>query len=214
MVIQAINTAIPATGAGATEGHHGKPKTNKIVAIEAEEGDDRHVYDGYQYGWLDVREDGEDILKVAELDLDGRPTLTNMRHHFQILFQPPAVHNNGMESASVDMLHLIYLNVFKMLFSYTIHQNLPDAKKKLVRNYLKAASFYSYDAAADNSENPVMRWIGREVKKFIADAPIHLPFLLRLVAGMDRSVPSSWLVAWYLLGTLGRVGTIGSFGTG
>eukprot|EP00327_Prymnesium_parvum_P013744 CAMPEP_0184404140 /NCGR_PEP_ID=MMETSP0007-20130409/85781_1 /TAXON_ID=97485 /ORGANISM="Prymnesium parvum, Strain Texoma1" /LENGTH=187 /DNA_ID=CAMNT_0026760279 /DNA_START=9 /DNA_END=573 /DNA_ORIENTATION=- len=118
-----------------------------------------------------------------------------MRHHFQILFQPPAVHNNGMESASVDMLHLIYLNVFKMLFSYTIHQNLPDAKKKLVRNYLKAASFYSYDAAADNSENPVMRWIGREVKKFIADAPIHLPFLLRLVAGMDRSVPSSWLVA-------------------
>lgn len=103
------------------------------------------------------------------------------RHHFQLLFQPPAVHN-GMESASVDMLHLIYLNVFKMLFSYTIHQNLPDAKKKLVRNYLKAASFYSYDAAADNSENPVMRWIGREVKKFIADAPIHLPFLLRLVA--------------------------------
>lgn len=30
-----------------------------------------------------------------------------------------------------------------------------------------------------------MRWIGREVKKFIADAPIHLPLLLRLAAAPD-----------------------------
>ena len=54
-----------------------------------------------------------------------------------------------------------------------------DAKKKLVRDYIKAAGFYSYDAAADD-ENPVMRWIGREVKRFLREAHIHLPFLLRL----------------------------------
>ena len=50
----------------------------------------------------------------------------------------------------------------------------------MVRNYLKAASFYSYDATVD--ENPVMRWIGREVKRFVAEAHIHLPFLLRIAA--------------------------------
>lgn len=49
----------------------------------------------------------------------------------------------------------------------------------MVRNYLKAAGFYSYDAAAEG-ENPVMRWIGREVKRFLTEAHIHLPFLLRL----------------------------------
>lgn len=49
-----------------------------------------------------------------------------------------------------------------------------------MRNYLKAANFYSYDATED--ENPVMRWIGREVKRFIAEAHIHLPFLLRVAA--------------------------------
>ena len=56
---------------------------------------------------------------------------------------------------------------------------LTDNKKKLARNYLKAAGYYSYDAAADD-ENPVMRWIGREVKPFISEAHIHIPFLLRL----------------------------------
>ena len=49
-----------------------------------------------------------------------------------------------------------------------------------MRNYLKAANFYSYDATED--ENPVMRWIGREVKRFIAEGYIHLPFLLRVAA--------------------------------
>ena len=77
---------------------------------------------------------------------------------------------------------LIYLNIFKALFKYTIHESLPESKKKLVRNYLKAAGFYSYDAAADDGENPVMRWIGREVKRFLAEAHIHLPFLLRIAA--------------------------------
>jgi hypothetical protein len=57
-----------------------------------------------------------------------------------------------------------------------------DSKKKLVRVYLKAANFYSYDAAAAAEENPVQRWIGREVKRFLEEAHIHLPFLLRVAA--------------------------------
>eukprot|EP00965_Chrysotila_dentata_P148683 4909792-Pleurochrysis_carterae.AAC.1 len=66
-----------------------------------------------------------------------------------------------MEHAGVDGLHLSYLNIFKHLFNYTVHQALPDTKKKLVKAYLRDSGFYSYDAAADD-ENPVMRWIGRE----------------------------------------------------
>ena len=50
-----------------------------------------------------------------------------------------------------------------------------------MRNYLKEKGFYSYDAAADD-EDPVSRWIGREVKRFLAEAHIHLPFLLQLCA--------------------------------
>eukprot|EP00965_Chrysotila_dentata_P075768 2503442-Pleurochrysis_carterae.AAC.1 len=66
-----------------------------------------------------------------------------------------------MERAGVDGLHLIYLNIFKNLFNYTVNQPLPDKKKKLVKAYLREAGFCLYDAAADD-ENPVMRWIGRE----------------------------------------------------
>ena len=56
-----------------------------------------------------------------------------------------------------------------------------DGQKKLVRDYLKKAAFYSYDAAADD-EDPVKRWIGREVKRFLEEAHVHLPFLLQLAA--------------------------------
>uniref|UniRef100_A0A7S4BZD0 Uncharacterized protein n=1 Tax=Chrysotila carterae TaxID=13221 RepID=A0A7S4BZD0_CHRCT len=45
------------------------------------------------------------------------------KHHHQIVFTPPLVHL-GMEHAGVDGLHLIYLNIFKHLFNYTIHQHL------------------------------------------------------------------------------------------
>lgn len=79
--------------------------------------------------------------------------------------------------AGVDQIHLVYLNIFKLLFKFTIHESLPESKKHMVKKYLKAAGFYSYDAAADD-ENPVMRWIGREVKRFLKEAHIHLPFLL------------------------------------
>ena len=48
------------------------------------------------------------------------------RHWYQFKFKPPGV-LNGMESAGVDNFHLIELNIFKMLFNYTIHQSLPGA---------------------------------------------------------------------------------------
>ena len=57
----------------------------------------------------------------------------------------------------------------------------PDKNKVIARDYLKKAGFYSYDAAADD-EDPVKRWIGREVKRFLQEAHIHLPFLLQLAA--------------------------------
>ena len=39
-----------------------------------------------------------------------------------------------------------------------------------MKDYLKNARFYSYDAA-DVNEDPVKRWIVREVKRFLADPP-------------------------------------------
>ena len=55
---------------------------------------------------------------------------------------------------------------------------------------MREAGFYSYDAAADD-EDPVKRWIGREVKRFLVEAHIHLPFLLRLAEAPVELVPDS-----------------------
>lgn len=47
--------------------------------------------------------------------------------------------------------------------------------------------------AAADEENPVMRWIGREVKRFLKEADIHLPLLLRIAAApadMDADMAS------------------------
>eukprot|EP00965_Chrysotila_dentata_P052066 1728037-Pleurochrysis_carterae.AAC.1 len=83
------------------------------------------------------------------------------KHFNQQLYLYPGVLSD-MEYAGVDGLHLIFLNAFKHLFNYTLHQGFPVKKLKLIKAYLKKAGFYSYDAAADD-ENPVSRWIGREV---------------------------------------------------
>ena len=50
-----------------------------------------------------------------------------------------------------------------------------------MRNYLKEKGFYSYDAAADDGD-PVSRWIGREVKRFLVEAHVHLPILLQMTS--------------------------------
>lgn len=46
------------------------------------------------------------------------------KHKHQLLFMPPAVYLD-MLHAGCDMLHLIYLNEFKHLFSATCHHGLP-----------------------------------------------------------------------------------------
>ena len=103
------------------------------------------------------------------------------RHWHIELFMGPMPKGLGMRRCGVDNLHLVYLNVFKHLFKYTIHEPLPASKQKLIAHYVREAGFYSYDAA-DEGDDPVKRWIGREVKRFIHEADQHLPFLLQLAS--------------------------------
>eukprot|EP00966_Prymnesium_polylepis_P030280 704024-Prymnesium_polylepis.1 len=86
-----------------------------------------------------------------------------------------------MERCGVDQLHLVFLNLFKHLFRYTIHEGLQLSSKKVISNYLKAAGFYSYDAASID-EDPAAHWIGREVKRFLDEADKHVPFLLQVAS--------------------------------
>ena len=67
-------------------------------------------------------------------------------------------------------------------------EGLPDSKKELIRDYCKAAGFYSYDAASLD-EDPVSHWIGREVKRFLDEAHVHLPFLLQIAAAPADCIP-------------------------
>ena len=102
---------------------------------------------------------------------------------------PPMPHH-GMDRCGVDNLHLNFLNHFKHLYRYTAHDGLPDSKKKLVAEYLKAKGFYSYDASSED-EDPVSHWIGREIKRFLAEAHLHLPFILRIAAAPVDCVPET-----------------------
>eukprot|EP00966_Prymnesium_polylepis_P093014 2153033-Prymnesium_polylepis.1 len=96
----------------------------------------------------------------------------------------------GMTRAGVDRLHLVYLNFFKHYFKYSIHEPLPDSKKHVVREYLKAAG-YDSDEAASDEDDPVKRWIGREVKRFLHEADVHLPFLLGLASARIDTDPET-----------------------
>ena len=111
---------------------------------------------------------------------DGDELNTIKKHYHQELFMPPLPHH-GMDRCGVDNLHLIYLNLFKHLFKYTIHEGLPLSKKKMVRDFCKEAGFYSYDASSED-EDPCKHWIGREVKRFIEKAEVMVPFLLQIAA--------------------------------
>ena len=57
------------------------------------------------------RENGEEVYKWR-------------RHLFGELFMTPLLHLD-CKDIGVDMLHLLYLNLFKHLFNYTVHQPLP-----------------------------------------------------------------------------------------
>ena len=60
----------------------------------------------------------------------------------------------------------------------------------MVREYMKGAGYYSYDAASVD-EDPVKHWIGREVKRFLSEAHVHVPFLLQLAAAPIELIPDS-----------------------
>ena len=83
----------------------------------------------------------------AEHRGDGDELNNNYKHYHQELFMPPLPHH-GMDRCGVDNLHLTHLNTFKHLFRYTVHEGLPESKKKLIAAYCKNANFYSYDAAS------------------------------------------------------------------
>ena len=125
-----------------------------------------------------------------EYQADARRVHNELGAHFlQVLYMTPLLHLD-MWRIGVDQLHLVYLNFFKHLFRGTIHENLPALKKKHVRNYLSEAGYYSYDAASED-EDPVKRWIGREVRRFLTEAHKHLPFLLRLANAPMEVIPES-----------------------
>eukprot|EP00965_Chrysotila_dentata_P108007 3567289-Pleurochrysis_carterae.AAC.1 len=108
-----------------------------------------------------------------------------------------------MLHAGVHMLHLFYLNLFKHLSQYSVYTTACQllsrlsvatnyavgTKKKLVRDYLRNAGLYSYDAASVQEENPEKRWIGREVKRLLQEAHLHLPFLLRVAGAPPDMCP-------------------------
>ena len=127
-----------------------------------------------------LTDEEQKVARSAHNEMGGSPKNGWNKHYHQLLYLHPMLHV-GMDRAGVDQLHLVYLNMFKHIFKYTIHHALPQSKKKLVRAYLGAANFYSYDAASDE-EDPVKRWIGREVKRFLEEAHVHLPFMLQIAA--------------------------------
>ena len=135
----------------------------------------------------------EEQAAAREIHFDVGDELNSSQQHYdQEPFMPP-MPKHGMERCGVDNLHLTFLNLFKHLFKYTVHEGLPNSKKILVAEYLKAAHFYSYDAASKD-EDPVSHWIGRKVKRFLSEADKHLPFLLHVAAAPVDSIPET--AAW------------------
>ena len=51
------------------------------------------------------------------------------RHHYGEKFMCPMLHLDPRD-IGVDMLHLVYLNLFKHLFNYTVHQPLPGRRAR------------------------------------------------------------------------------------
>ena len=119
-------------------------------------------------------------LSEKELAAERSEHVKGGAHWHQLLMMMP-LFNFGMDRVGVDQLHLVYLNFFKHIFKYTIHEGLPDSKKQIIADYLVAAGYFSYNAVS-LEDDPVKCWIGREVKRFLQEAHIHLPFLLRVAS--------------------------------
>lgn len=56
-----------------------------------------------------------------------------------------------------------------------------ESKKLVAECHLVNNGYYSYNSLS-TEEDPVKQWIGREVKRFLAEAHVHLPFLLRVAS--------------------------------
>lgn len=136
--------------------------------------------------WEQLTDEERDAAERVHQDADD-PLNSQRQHYHQRKFMKP-LPRHGMERCGVDHLHLVYLNCFKHLFRYTIHEGMPNSKKFIVREYCKRQGFYSYDAASVD-EDPTKHWIGREAKRFIAEAHLHVPFLLQLAAAPADCVP-------------------------
>ena len=119
-----------------------------------------------------------DALSDEERKQERKDHVELGNHFHQELLMLPLQHF-GMDRMGVDQLHLVYLNFFKHIFRYTIHEGLPDTKKTIIADYLSGAGFYSYNAISIE-DDPVKCWIGREVKRFLQEAHMHLPFMLRI----------------------------------
>ena len=135
--------------------------------------------------------DAEGLTRDSDNRLVPTSTTTSVRH-YKYLVKKGSVSDRLFHLQTLDPEpkepSRAHLNLFKHLFRYTIHEGLPDTKKQVVRDYCKAAGFYSYDAASVD-EDPVKHWIGREVKRFIEESHLHLPFLLQLAAAPADCVP-------------------------
>eukprot|EP00965_Chrysotila_dentata_P247259 6207648-Pleurochrysis_carterae.AAC.1 len=79
------------------------------------------VADRREYESLSEKEQAQRISAHNEIGQAEHPLA---QHHHQILYTPPLV-LLGMARAGVDGLHLVFLNVFKHLLNYTIHQPIP-----------------------------------------------------------------------------------------
>ena len=96
--------------------------------------------------WHTMSDEDQAAALRKHLDQDDELN-TNFQHYHQLLFTPPLSHH-GMDRCGVDNLHLVYLNISKHLFRYTIHECIPSpAKKAIVRDYCQAAGFYSCAAS-------------------------------------------------------------------
>ena len=129
--------------------------------------------------WHLLDDDDRNARRAVHMDV-GDELNSHSQHYHQELFMPPLTHH-GMDRCGVDQLHLVFLNLFKHMFKYTVHEGLPETKKKLIGKYVRDMGFYSYDAASLD-DDPCSHWIGREVKRFLNEAHLHLPFLLQIAA--------------------------------
>ena len=75
--------------------------------------------------WETADDDARAALSAAHCEIGVPRDKLRFNHHwYQMLFTPPLIHLD-MIRASVDLLHLVYLNLFKHLFQATVHNGLP-----------------------------------------------------------------------------------------